>query len=105
MSYKIEIFSQDIQECLDLAKKELENRKNDIQGESTIEQLENFIIPDLTNLLSKINNNQETLPPNTQKDRFVKSFGYAFKVWGWDMMNPTKLYLKLLKLNENYRKI
>ena len=104
MNYDVNQFYLDIQDCLSLANKELCDRKNGILGESTIKQLENYIIPDLTDLRSKIERN-DPLPPNTQQYRYVASFGNAFKVWNWDMAKPSELYLKLLRLNENYRKI
>ena len=104
MYYETEQFCQDIQDCLNLAKNELNNRKNGLKGESTIEQLENYIIPDLSRVLSDIIS-RKPLPPNTQQYRYIVSFGYAFKLWGWDMSKPTDIYLKLTKLNENYRKI
>jgi len=104
MCYGIKQFCQDIQDCLQLAKNELNNRKNGINGESTIEQLEIYIIPDLSKVLSDVIS-REPLPPNTQQYRYIMSFGYAFKLWGWDMSKPSDIYLKLAKLNENYRKI
>ena len=104
MSYNCDDFVHDIKDCLKLAENELHDRKNGKQGESTIDQLENYIMPDLANLLEKIIN-KESLPPNTQQDRYLASFGYAFRVWDWDMAVPSELYLKLLKIHENYRKI
>ena len=104
LGYNVSSFLQDIQECLDLAKLELHNRKNGIQGESSIEQLEDYIMPDLKELQLKINN-EIPLPPNNQQERYLMSFGYAFKVWGWDMQNPTELYLKLLYIHEKYREL
>ncbi len=97
-------FIHDINQGLVLAETELRDRKNGIHGESTIEQLEDYVIPDLTSFLSKIKN-KEKLPPNTQQDRYLISFAYAFREWGWDIKNPTALYLQLLKIHENYRKI
>lgn len=104
MDYTVDMFTKDLQDCLVLAKKELNDRKKGIDGESTIDQIENYIIPDLTNILSNIDNDKP-LPPNSQRDRYINSFGYAFKVWGWDMIHPTELYLRLLRLDENYRKL
>jgi hypothetical protein len=87
-----------------LDKIELRDRKNGIHGESTIEQLESCVIPDLASFLSKFKN-KEDLPPNTQQDRYLLSFAYAFREWGWNIKNPTALYLQLLKIHEHYRKI
>jgi len=91
MDYSYHDFVHDISNCLNLAKEELQDRKNGRQGESTVEQLENYVIPDLSRLQNKIKNKEE-LPPNTQQDRYLASFGYAFREWGWDMKNPSTLY-------------
>ncbi|GEM_PF-1184143 len=104
MSYRYSDFVQDISYGLQLAESELNDRKDGILGESTIEQLESYVIPDLKALLKKINNREE-LPPNTQQYRYLMSFGYAFKVWGWNMENASELYLQLQKINEKYREI
>jgi hypothetical protein len=104
MDYKYDDFVHDVGYGLQLAEAELKDRKNGVQGESTIGQLENYVIPDLVEFLSKIKN-REKLPPNTQQDRYLTSFGYAFREWGWDMRNPSALYLQLLKIHENYKKI
>ncbi len=103
MSYSYDDFIHDICYGLQLAKTELEDRKSGKQGESTIEQLE-YVIPDLENLLKKIKNKEE-LPPNTQQYRYLSSFGGAFYDWGWDMKNPSALYIQLQKIHHNYRKI
>ena len=104
MSYSRDDFKNDIIKGLRLAENELQGRKNKIMGEATLEQLENIVIPELSMLLAKANA-EDTLPPNNQKDGYLVSFGLAFKEWGWDMQNPTALYLQLLKIHENYRKI
>jgi hypothetical protein len=104
MSYNYDDFVRDINYSLQLAKNELEERKDGNPGESTIEQLESCVVPDLTGLLNKVTK-KEKLPPNTQQDRFLISFGYAFREWGWNINNPSALYLQLLKIHENYRKI
>jgi hypothetical protein len=104
MNYKTDDFVRDIKHALHLAKIELRQRKNGQKGRSTIGQLERFVIPDLENLLSKIRSG-ENFPPNTQQDRYLASFGNAFREWDWDMVNPSPLYLQLLRIHENYRKL
>ncbi len=66
MSYNCDDFIWDVRYGLKLAKDELNARKDGYQGESTIEQLENYIIPDLEYLLHKMSEREE-LPPNTQR--------------------------------------
>jgi hypothetical protein len=101
MTYSINDYKSDIKECIEMCEIELDKRKMGVLGESTIEQLENTIIPELSSLLQNIN--LDKLPP--EKDRYLISFAYAFKVWGWDMQNPTQLYAKLNVLNSNYKKL
>jgi hypothetical protein len=102
MGYSYDDFICDISNCLKLAETELQDRINGKTGESTIEQLEKFVIPDLSNLLSKIKNKEKLSP---KQDRYLISFANAFKVWGWNMNNPSVLYLQLLKIHENYGRI
>jgi hypothetical protein len=99
MKYSPNIFKKDVINCISVAEKELKLRKSGIDGESTSEQLENVILPELKHLLDIIENGN--LPP--QNERYLISFGNAFRVWGWNMQKPTKLYLQLLNLNSNYK--
>ena len=67
-------------------------------GESTVEQLEEVIIPGLEKLLKMDYNN---LPP--VEDRYLISLAYALKVWEWSMKNASTLYLLIVKY-ENFMK-
>lgn len=87
---------------LELCKEELEKRKNGVEGESTVEQLENCIIPELTQFLEKIDKGE--IPPTKEK-RFLYSFAYAFKVWGWNMGQPTEIFELLAELNDEYEEL
>jgi len=40
-------------------------------------------------------------PP--KEERFLVSFANAFTVWGWNIQNPTKLFIMLTELNEKYK--
>lgn len=60
-----------------------------MEGESSSEQLKEVILPELKEVLSVIDNRQ--LPPS--EERYLNSFANAFTVWGWDMQNPTELFL------------
>ncbi|MBB6214119.1 hypothetical protein HNQ80_000188 [Anaerosolibacter carboniphilus] len=99
MKYTINSFQVDIINCINLCKAEIVKRKKDISGESTMEQLENVILPELEALLQKAK--VGNLPPKA--DRYLNSFANAFRVWGWDMETPTELFVKLTELNNNYR--
>ncbi len=94
----VNIFKQNILDLITLSAKELEKRKSGIHGESTIQQLEEVIIPELNGLLDKIET--DNLPP--KEKRYLNSFAYAFKVWEWNMQAPTELYVRLSRLNQDY---
>lgn len=96
-----EKFIEDTKRCLELSENELSNRKSGIAGESTVEQLENLIIPELNNLIVKINSG--SIPPKS--NRYLVSFAYAFKEWGWNMQNPTELYISLCRLNTSFENL
>lgn len=85
-----------IQECIALCEQE---KETGYQGEATKEQVEKYILPELYELQRKITGNDL---PIMQNERYLKSFGYAFKVWNWRMENASKLYLALLKLHTVY---
>ena len=74
-------------------------RKKGILGESTQEQLETVILPELEQLLKIVDDN--TLPQKDQ--RYLISFASAFTIWGWDMQNPTDIFLLITKLNNDYK--
>lgn len=97
---KVKMFKKNLEKALDISRDELRRRKNDMPGESTVEQLEEIIIPELEKLLKM---DYDNLPP--LKDRYLISFAYAFKVWEWSMKNASTLYLLLVKLNEDYKEL
>lgn len=94
-------FIEKILKTIELCNKELSNRKNGMLGESTEEQLEKDILPELTQLLERIYNNQ--FPAEEQ--RYLNSFANAFTVWGWNMQEPTELFVLLTELNNEYKNI
>lgn len=84
---------------IQICNKELANRKNGILGESTEEQLTKIIIPELEQLKEMIDTNQLV----AKEQRYLISFAYAFKVWGWNMQEPSELFSMLAKLNNEYK--
>lgn len=68
-------------------------------GESTEEQLKDIILPELTQLLTMLNSNQ--LPEKGH--RYLNSFANAFTVWGWNMQEPTEIFVLLTELNNEYK--
>lgn len=87
-----------IQQVIDLCNVEAQNN---FSGEATKEQVMSVILPDMESLMRLVETQQ--LPP--QKERYVLSFANPFKVWGWNMQCPTKLYLALLTLNNYYKEL
>ena len=57
------------------------------------------ILPELEQLLKIVDDN--TLPQKDQ--RYLISFASAFTIWGWDMQNPTDIFLLITKLNNDYK--
>lgn len=99
-SEKVKMFKKNLEKALDISKDELRRRKNDMPGESTIEQLEETIIPEMEKLLKM---DYDNLPP--AKDRYLVSFAYAFRVWEWSMVNTTRLFDLLAELNREYKEL
>ncbi|MDE6021166.1 MAG: hypothetical protein K2H01_09270 [Ruminococcus sp.] len=94
-------FKEKILRAIKLCNEELVNRKNGVFGESTEEQLKNIILPELTQLLTMLNSNQ--LPAKEQ--RYLNSFANAFTVWGWNMQEPTEIFVLLTELNNEYKNL
>lgn len=94
-------FKESVIKCRGLAIRELEERYKGIEGESTIEQLKDVIIPEMETIIKLVENNN--LP--SKEKRYITSFALAFKVWGWDMKKPSLLYISLLKLNDEYKNL
>ncbi|MEG0578177.1 MAG: hypothetical protein RR500_10035 [Bacilli bacterium] len=95
----MEKFKRELLKCIDLCDEELNERSNGVEGESTTEQLNTIILPELKEVLAIINDGQ--LPP--VEERYLNSFASAFMIWGWDMQNPTELFVSLAKLNNDYK--
>lgn len=94
-------FKEKVLRTIELCSNELQHRKEGILGESTEEQLEKTILPELKQLLELTENNQ--LPSKQQ--RYLNSFANAFTVWGWNMQTPTEIFVLLTELNNEYKKI
>ena len=89
-----------IDKAYDICLAEINKRKNGIDGESSIQQLE-VIIPELINIKKKVIEDDLPLAEN----RYLKSFAMAFTVWGWNMNEPTELFVLLTEINNDYRSI
>lgn len=98
---KENIFREKVIKAINLCNEELANRKKGIEGESTIEQLEEVILPELVDLLDRVNNHR--YPAKIY--RYLLSFANAFKVWGWNMQEPTEIFELLADLNNEYKNL
>lgn len=74
----MEKFKEKLLKTIKICNAELIKRKNGVLGESTEEQLVKCILPELTQLLEMVYNNQ--IPMKEQ--RYLNSFANAFTVWG-----------------------
>lgn len=98
---KIVKLHTDVSKALKLCESELANRKNGIPGESTEEQLEEVVIPELKRILSQIADSQ--FPEREQRNlRFLSD---ARVYWGWNTRNPTELFALLIEINEEYAQL
>ena len=93
-------FRNKINKAIILCEVELKNRENGTPGESSVEQLK-IILNELNQVLIKLENQNF---PETGK-RFLHSFANAFTVWGWNMQNPTELFVLLTEINNEYKEL
>lgn len=84
-----------VDECIALCE---EQRKCGFSGEATQLQIDGTILPEMA--LLKQQAAEDKIPPGT---RFINSFANAFKAWDWNLQNPSKLMLALVKLNDAYK--
>lgn len=96
---KERLFKEKIIKTIGLCKEELVNRKRGVVGESTVDELEDLILPELEDLLKRVNNHQYP----AEKCRYLISYANAFKVWGWNMEEPTEIFKLLAQLNREYK--
>lgn len=103
MSSKKELLLELIDKCISACNLKLQylSEFSDETDECKAYHINNVILPDMEKLKRIIKNNN--LPP--KKDRYSKPFAYAFKVWSWDMQNPSEIYLLLVEIDTLYRKI
>lgn len=91
----------DVTKALKLCETELTGRRNGIPGESTVEQLEEVVIPELKKILSQIADSQ--FPEKEQ--RTLRFLSDARVYWGWNTRNPTELFALLIELDEEYNQL
>ena len=87
-----------LDKAYDICLSEINKRKKGIDGESSIQQLE-VIIHELINIKKKVIETDLPLAEN----RYLESFAMAFTVWGWNMNEPTELFILLTEINNDYK--
>ena len=99
---KIAKLQDDISRALKLCEIEIMNRRNGVPGESTVEQLEEIVIPELKQVLYQITNSDKF----PEKDQRVLRFLSDARVsWGWNTRTPTPLFALLMEVNEEYNQL
>lgn len=99
---KIVKLHDDVSKALKLCEEELANRRNGILGESTEEQLEKVVIPELKRILCQVTSDNEFPEKEQRTLRFLSD---ARVYWGWNTRNPTELFALLTEINEEYNQL
>jgi hypothetical protein len=87
---------RDIKKALFISNVILKFREIGIQGEVTKEQLNKYIIPELSELLNMV----VTDDSNLSCTKSLKCFDLAFKMWGWNISSPSILFGLLNKISK-----
>ncbi|MCL2137774.1 MAG: hypothetical protein FWH40_09740 [Coriobacteriia bacterium] len=102
MDYSIEEFRQDINEVITACHEEIEAINRGEQREATVRQIELYIIPEMEELLNKIE--LGTLPePKKFGSRYLIAVQEILKNWSWDINKDEKLINMLPILSDKYR--
>ena len=99
MNIKLIKFKFLVYRCISICISKINNVQND--DECTIDEIKNVILPEMAEL--KNIDEMTILPP--ANDRYITSYAYAFKQWGWDMKKPSKLFRTLAKINSEYKRL
>ncbi|MDR0974481.1 MAG: hypothetical protein LBL80_02180 [Ruminococcus sp.] len=85
------------------AELQLQNRKNGIDGEGTIYQIQDVILPELKTLLQSVNDGTFfEIPP---QNRYLVSYAYIIKSWGWNLQKASILGGKIARLGNYMKKL
>lgn len=105
MNIKLLFFKFQVDNCIKICYEFLANDFTYVKNnneQNLVNEIKEVILPEMLEL--KNINEHTVLPP--ANERYIKSFAYAFKIWGWENWNmkyPSKLYKKLLKLNNMFK--
>lgn len=105
MNIKLLFFKFQVDNCIKICHKFLANDfayvKNS-KEQNLFNEIKEVILPEM--LEFKKITEHTVLPPASE--RYIKSFAYALKLWdceNWNIKHPSKLYKKLLKLNNLFK--
>lgn len=87
--------------CRELTLEDINKLKDGAILSSTIEQLQDVVLPELEKLIDEYDGG--IFPKKTFEDRWIHSYAMAFKVWCWDY--NYELFKLLVRLNELYEKL
>jgi hypothetical protein len=93
--YSIKDFKNDIQEILNICKEDLLAISRGEKRQATKEQIEKTIIPEMNDLLIKIETKK--IPP--KGERWLNSVAYITRGWNWDIWSEDRLNIKLPELD------
>ena len=90
-----------ILKCRELTLEDINKLNNGVVLSSTIEQLQNVVLPELEKLIQDYEDGNHS--KKIFEDRWIHSYAMAFKMWCWDY--NYELFISLVRLNELYRKL
>jgi hypothetical protein len=90
-------------DCIKEAELQLQNRINGIDGEGTVYQIQDVILPELYALIESIND--ETFFEIPPQNRYLVSFAHILKSWGWNLQKASVLGKKIARINQYIKEI
>ncbi|MCL2862079.1 MAG: hypothetical protein FWE22_06685 [Firmicutes bacterium] len=92
-------FKCDLEKLISICEKELKNRKYGINGDGTIQQIENVILPELYDWIKKVETNN--MPP--KNERWFACAAHVLQ-WGldWNMKNPSEMMLMIGEVDTKF---
>jgi hypothetical protein len=92
-----------INDCIKEAEFQLQNRVNGIDGEGTIYQIQDVILPELKTLKQSVND--ETFFKIPPQNRYLVSYAYILKSWGWNLQKASILGGKIARIDRYIKEI
>ena len=98
--YNLNDLKKDLVELIEICKIELQNRKNGIEGDFSVIQLERAIIPELKELLEYADRGvvYQKYPNKTLNSTRIL-------IDSWSLNPPPEMSVKIMQLQEKFRKL